>query len=175
MNKFVICFGVWIASLSTGCGAGGETAQSGLPPSTRQCVAVGCFSGARYEEIFDLGGIDPNTLELKTCFNGVCETMPVRTSGKPRWYFDCSSERRLFCGLSNNASNQVTLSFFFSPAPGLDPQQSLHDGDRYEVSVGVPGETPHLMLDSVAHYHDFYPAGPECGPPCKGAELISAM
>lgn len=159
-----------VASLWIGCNVGGDVAPPDTPGGTRECTLIGCFSGASYEGDVALGGTDPNSLQLTTCFNTICKQTAIRFTGKDAW---CSGESLPICWLSLGATDLVHVRLTVSPPAGMD-SASLMDGDRYQASIGVPGQAPLLKLDSLATYTVSQPNGPGCGPVCKSTRLTSA-
>lgn len=152
-------------SLSMSC-SGGDVPQSG-DPLPRGCTLIGCINGASYEGDFALNGTDPNSLELTACFNSVCSKTALRFSGQDA---SCSGELRTFCALSLSTGDSARVRLTVTPPSGV-PSTSLQDGDHYEVSIGVPGQAPLLVLDSIAAYKISRPNGPLCDPLCKTSSL----
>lgn len=164
--------GLWFLA-TMGCGASGDLAASGAQTRVGSCTLIGCDSGAHYMGDFSLGGADPTTLEFSQCINGVCATAPVQPYATSKSSFSCATPQRSYCEVflrPDTATASLWLRIL--PPRGTDPSVSLQEGDRYEVTLGIPGQAPLVKLSATAGYRTTQPNGPGCAPVCKQVALL---
>jgi hypothetical protein len=150
-----------------GCDGGG-VAQPELS-GPRTCTLAGCVAGASYEATMQQPVVEPTRLVVRACVNGQCETVsPAPSIPGNDLYYDCGETHRLHCNFNlTRDRTKMGVRIGVEPPPGSDSLQSLQDGDRYEITVGVPGEAPILSINATATYSITQPNGPGCSPTCK--------
>jgi len=155
---------VALSVLLFGCGSGGAVSPSG-PAIGVICIPVGCLSGALYDGTINLGSVDPGSLILSVCRNGVCAKTPLRKDSTGRYVGQIAPPLPVSAWLDSSVTPARLWTYVFG-RPEL-----LVDGDVYEISLASASMTLFRIPPKSAVYLRDPQQDPNCAAQCVHVNL----